>query len=80
MAKHTVYIPDHVEPILTALLAIQKAEHPGTTPRCSHVISDALMAQAVNTSITHFQKNGISPKIKAKLEALSDAMEQITNA
>ena len=74
MAKHTIYIPDHVEPLLLALLDLQQAEHPGTQPRCSHVVSDALVAHAAQLSLKHIKANGLTPRIRARLDELAKAV------
>jgi hypothetical protein len=75
--KHTIYLPDHSERLLESLMDLDHSEHPGTEPKMSRVIADALVAYSMHRTSQHFKARGMSDRTRAKVEALAKALEPL---
>jgi hypothetical protein len=74
--KHTVYLPDHLEPILSQLMAIRHVENPGTRPSASAIIADALLVYVTRRVIDYEKTNGVSPSAQKKSKELARLLKK----
>lgn len=76
MARHTTYLPAHVEALLGAMLDLQKDQHPGRQQSASAIIADALVTHATRLAIDHVKTHGLSPRLREKHDQLKAALQE----
>jgi hypothetical protein len=72
-----VYLSEPIAAILSTLQELHAHEHPGTKPKPSPIIADAILAYASQRLIRHIKDFGVPERAKAKLLDLAKALDQI---
>lgn len=75
MRRTTVYLSNNLEAILDSLVAIRHDEHPGSRPSISAVVSDALLAYAMQRELERIRLHGPTANDKKNAKALAEVLK-----